>query len=67
MGCNKIILMVVLFVIQLTLLLTNNAFIYYINIDYDMVFVISYPLSARGHDISPRESRYVYYILQQRK
>jgi hypothetical protein len=27
------------------------------NIDYYMAFFISYPLSARGHDISPRADR----------
>jgi hypothetical protein len=28
-----------------------------INIDYYMAFFISYPLSALGHDISPRADR----------
>ena len=28
-----------------------------INIDYYMAFFITYPLSARGHDISPRADR----------
>jgi hypothetical protein len=28
-----------------------------VNIDYYMVFFISYPLSALGHDINPRADR----------
>ena len=32
-------------------------FIFTIYIDYYMPFFISYPLSARGHDISPRADR----------
>jgi hypothetical protein len=31
--------------------------IWHIDIDYYMAFFISYPLSARGHDISPRADR----------
>ena len=30
---------------------------YVINIDHYMAFFISYPLSALGHDISPRANR----------
>ena len=30
---------------------------YVINIDYYMAFFLSYPLSALGHDISPRAER----------
>ena len=44
-------------------LVTNKAIFYFIiehitiNIDYYMLYFISYPLSALGHDISPRVDR----------
>jgi hypothetical protein len=40
-------------------LLIKSAFIGFamIKIDYYMAFFISYPLSALGHDISPRADR----------
>ena len=34
-----------------------GRFAHDVNIDYYMAFFISYPLSALGHDISPRADR----------
>ena len=39
---------------MLSLVINHTQMIY---IDYYMAFFISYPLSARGHDISPRADR----------